>query len=353
MIRVSLLLVFLLIAIQQLLGQVTIYGNNLYYANQRVVRYFGDDQSGQLTAGDSGVNRTYNFSNWPLAGSQDTMIFVPKAARTWGSDLGGNVVAYRNVDKRSQTWYSTGVAGCTEVGANVINSSNVVSDVLHKPRSLVIPTTASYGTAYNQTYVAEVKFYVGISLPPLGVVDSVLRRTTYRTMVKFDGWGTLTLPNGQSMQVLRQRINERAEDTADGKERSTGRWRRAFETALKESTKFVFWSGVHGYEVAWVSDPTNSGFLEFFGYIDATTAQPTNVADNLKKLKLSLSPNPAKGQVAVLGLAKSENYRLRNSLGQVVQSGTVEPLHPIPLTNLSPGYYSMEVGQSQMRLLIE
>lgn len=84
----------------------------------------------------------------------------------------------------------------------------------------------------------------------------------------------------------------------------------------------------------------------------ATIGQDENVLSELK-----VYPNPARNEVRFGGLTQAADYRLMDTYGRLLQTGTVEAGEKLNLPNLSQGVYLLDVlsegKRAQVRLLID
>lgn len=74
--------------------------------------------------------------------------------------------------------------------------------------------------------------------------------------------------------------------------------------------------------------------------------------ENLKE-NVQIAPNPAKDFVNVSGLKKEEPFKIYNSNGQIVKSGTVNNNKNIAVQNLEKGFYIIQIGDTKTKFIKE
>lgn len=65
---------------------------------------------------------------------------------------------------------------------------------------------------------------------------------------------------------------------------------------------------------------------------------------------LYIHPNPAKEAITIEGLQFESDYKIYNSLGQTIQSGTVSPDAKINISGFSKGLYYINIGNRTLKL---
>ncbi|MFM9985141.1 MAG: T9SS type A sorting domain-containing protein [Flavobacteriales bacterium] len=270
-----------------------------------------------LSAGSSGENVTWDFSNLAPGTSATTTVIAPEDAPMGSSfpnsngatDAGGGVYGFFSVTAASYSFCG-------------INTGFSVAFYDDPQDFLRFPFT--YGDSYADPYHSN--FTSGVDFERTGTMT-----------VEADAWGTLILPWGTVQNAVRIHATEEAIDESDVLD-------------LTYFTDYYTWyaPGFHGSVLSYSAQSVDGGDPSEM-YIYSAEVQ-IDVAETATKPALSIYPNPAREMVNFKVAGDVEFLEITDAQGRLVeQISVVTSAFTLDLSHLPAGIYLVAITGNERR----
>jgi hypothetical protein len=269
-----------------------------------------------FSAGLPGANQTWNFSNIQST-STSIIVVKPTPANVVIPVINAvNITLFDSLNNKSQ-FYSL-----FNDSLKSVISNEFASACAQPQMSLKYPF--NYGDSIKKGFTCN-------NGPNSGGPQSYL--------VKYDGYGTLILPNATYNNVVRIKY-------ISSMTQYTGFGTQAFQGKIYDTTYCWFSLGIH-YPIAklkanyFIKNTSPSIITKHFTYVNAISIGL--LENKANSSTLSVFPNPADDKINIMYdyNLKAGNYMVVNALGETVKQGlfSIESSETIDVSSLNSGYY--------------
>jgi hypothetical protein len=235
--------------------QVTITASNVTSGDTVMYRGIDDSPDSTINPGPTGLN-TWNFSALVNDGL-DTLSFVDPASTPYGWKFPTASMCMANKD--GYTYFRKVASRFALVGSALDFIGNeTLLPVKAIPELTFIPFPSTYLTAYND--LATFGEVLAAEDVNANSYDSLFISGTLQTYVSFDAYGTMITPF-DTMNVIRQRINEVLDYTVTGKKYFLGQvlYSTMLISEMLTETQYLWWSDSAGVNYPVVEMQLNPG----------------------------------------------------------------------------------------------
>ncbi len=185
---------------------------------------------------------------------------------------------------------------------------------------------------YNTTYIDSLKGNASRN-------GTLAYNRKGNTTITADGYGNLILPYGTVNNILRVKVERTYEDYVDFIQTP------AIEYA---ETSYYYYSEENRHFIALTNQLTVSGFVaqSILQYQNEATLVTLGMDDIIPNQEMSFYPNPAVNQFSIKNIAKNTTVEIIDLNGRVVKTVLASPNNPIDISNLTKGYYMVNVSNN-------
>jgi hypothetical protein len=287
--------------------------------------FSGKTSNTSIVEGNAGANQTWNFSTMVGTTTVQTTIVAPSTTSQAASFPSSNI-AYNYPTENSVLYFKNSGTALQFYGAFTGGINIVYSDPEDQMRFPL-----HYNNSYTDTWKAQ---YLN---------QGYLFYRSGTSTITYDGYGTLTTPNGVYTNVTRVHLVQNYKD-------STNTMGTPFIINSSNDEYFWYKEGIH-YQLAYSYDLTSNGQgVSSSGYLLGSVGIEDNLSENKN---INVFPNPVIGDVMNISLSNIDNQELDiqmyNALGQqVILSQNIYKLEAyesiqLDVSDLKEGIYFVKV----------